>query len=187
MITNDDLIKIFNKFNKEFFENALPKPYSLEFKFNKSYLGKFRARLKYADGGECEIFVSSAWQLQDEEIENTILHEMVHEWQWLIGTSDKGHGPYFKEKANEIYIKSNGKYKITRSANIEGAICLKNKNCTAKEIYLITYYKDGEHMFAKSKSYDSLLYFKSWLPTSKNVSEVKFSNHIRILNFFSFA
>lgn len=52
-----------------------------------------------------------------DDIENTLIHEMCHYWQFIVNgiwkRSDDGHGEDFIEIAEQINAKSNGKIKIT--------------------------------------------------------------------------
>ena len=118
MLNEQQIRGLFDKLNKEFFNNALPQPNRIEFHFVKKYLGQFHYNRLYANHGTCVIRFSTAWQMTDFEVEKVLIHEMIHEWQWTVGHSDH-HGAWFKHKANEINRLTNNKYKIARLTSLE--------------------------------------------------------------------
>ena len=144
MLNEQQIRCLFDKLNKEYFFNSLPQPNRIEFKFVKKYLGQFHWDRLYSKGGTCAIRFSTAWQMTDFEIEKVLIHEMVHEWQWVVGHSDH-HGYFFKHKAEEINRLSGNKYEISRLTNIENKVCLKDRKQSSKryEGYVITYEKDS--------------------------------------------
>lgn len=129
-----DLLKIlFKKFNETFFHNTLPTP-KFRVATTKTRLGCFSynavKRVK-------EIMISDYYKVSMADIENTMLHEMIHLWEWEKYKKCT-HGKTFKNMANLISQLSNGKYIITRTTSRNGFTLSDNahhKVLTAKKTY----------------------------------------------------
>ena len=174
MLNEQQIRGLFDKLNKEFFNNALPQPRRIEFHFVKKYLGQFHPEGRYANHGTCVIRFSTAWEMTDFEVEKVLIHEMVHEWQWTVGHTDH-HGVWFKHKANEINYLTNNKYQIARLTRLENNTCLKvtRKNFTGGLI-LYTTKSRPDTTFAAICPYSSLIKIKTWLPKNKNIISTEF-------------
>ena len=115
-VTTDFIKSSFDKFNKEYFNGALVTP-TFEVSHCRRALGDFRRRNKYY-----RIRVSDYYIRSQREIEQTILHEMIHLYQSQFNCRDKSHGIDFKEKASDINCK--GGWCISRLTSTAG--CLVN-------------------------------------------------------------
>jgi len=84
-------------------------------KKNDCYVGVNRNNIYQTLGPVIAINIKYSRPLDD--IENTLIHEMCHYWQFVVNgiwkRSDEGHGEDFLEIAEQVYAKSNGKVKIT--------------------------------------------------------------------------
>lgn len=134
-VTIDFIKSSFDKFNKEYFNGALVTPV-FEVSHCRRALGDFRRRYKYY-----RIRVSDYYIRSQREIEQTILHEMIHLYQSQFNCRDKSHGIDFKEKASDINCK--GGWCISRLASTKGcqvnpkyAEVSRNKS---KESYIMVY------------------------------------------------
>lgn len=107
MYTTESLYSLFDKYNKEFFDNELPN-ITLEFS-NKIY-----ATLGYCDKDKNKIVISTlltAYIFGDSLIEDVLIHEMVHLWQLNYKIDEFGcHKKSFDEWAN--YIANESSHKI---------------------------------------------------------------------------
>ena len=113
-LTKEYIQERFIYFNREFFENSLPMP-SFEVSNTKARLGDFQ--VKYKNYRPIyRIRITNFYNLDENQCDTTIIHEMIHLWQAFNRTIDRGHGEDFKRKAKEICIKSSAKYKITRAS-----------------------------------------------------------------------
>lgn len=87
-------------FNAQYFENKLPKCIDFQIVNKKvNYLGK--ATNKFPD--PFLITLNGYYKLLELEWCNTLLHEMIHIWQFVT-LENSGHGKSFKDKAKEINI-----------------------------------------------------------------------------------
>lgn len=172
MLSIQQIENLFNVFNELYFENKLVKPVSFEYKFKKSFLGQFSWKGKYRNNGYSVIYISSAWEMTDFEIEKVLIHEMVHAWQWVNGLENDGHGRYFKMKARQINYATNFKYDINRVTNIENHVSLKDKNKTYKGAVIVY-----DHMLYPDKKLVAICPLKStWS------FKIGFKNHSKIKN-----
>lgn len=97
----------FQEFNSLFFGGTLP-PLPLRLSNSVSNLGAFVFPRKYKDSmprgaGECFMRISSRLDLPEIEVENTIIHEMIHYYIWCSRIKDDApHGKEFLKKMHEI-------------------------------------------------------------------------------------
>lgn len=94
-----DIKKYAVKANKTFFNNSLNLN-AIQFKTSSRMtktLGVFKVR-----NGRQSITLSTLLFNQKEEWLTTLVHELVHAWQWQTG-KPLDHGWSFKQKAREIY------------------------------------------------------------------------------------
>lgn len=125
--------EIINKFNPIFFDGIIPSNIPIIFFKSKKTLARVRMyRLSKIAALELN---TNATYYNEEEMENTIIHEMIHLYQLYTDCKDLAHGQDFKRIANYIDCASNGKYQITRlttSNNIEiekKSSSIKIENC----------------------------------------------------------
>ena len=98
MITIRQLQAHFNLFNEKYFNNSLP-VVDIKYCNSKSYVGIFNPNKN--KNGRFTIKISQYYELPIIEIENTLIHEMIHLWQWVNNYRDV-HGSSFIKKMNEI-------------------------------------------------------------------------------------
>ncbi|MCA1806505.1 MAG: SprT-like domain-containing protein [Actinobacteria bacterium] len=99
MVTTTDIKKYAIKANKTFFNDSLNLN-AIQFKISSRMtktLGVFKVR-----NGQQSITLSTLLFNQKEEWVTTLVHELVHAWQWQTG-KPLDHGWSFKQKAREIY------------------------------------------------------------------------------------
>ena len=179
MWTEKQIRAKFDEFNQLYFDNILPQPKTIEFKFVKKYLGQFHWSASYRlYNGEINpnaysiLRMSTAWQMTDFEIEKVIIHEMVHSWQWVVGHSDH-HGKWFKRKALEINAKTDWKYSIARKTAIANNTCLKGNKGKSSKCGLIFYTRYNQRYVAicPVKTINKI---KNWFPCCYGVENAKF-------------
>lgn len=107
MMTISQLENAFNEFNKFYFGGVLPKVI-IKYCNSKGYVGlfcppKYKTEL-------CTIKITKYYEMPNQSIEETLIHEMIHLWQYINGHYDY-HGKSFKEMMNKI--NAIGKHNIT--------------------------------------------------------------------------
>lgn len=107
-ITIPNIIKKFHYFNGLFFNNELKTP---NFRISTTHRQLGLCSIK---NGIPTISVSNYYDVQEEELENTLIHEMVHLYEWQK-FQRMTHKETFKAKALDIAKLSNNKYIITRT------------------------------------------------------------------------
>lgn len=92
-ITKTYLENKFNKYNNEYFGGKLIMP---TFRIINTYrrLGQYRGRTN-------TISISTYFDRDEKGFDQTLIHEMIHEWQWQT-YRHVDHGNTFKAKAREI-------------------------------------------------------------------------------------
>lgn len=94
------LIAKFNIFNAQCFGGSLP-PIALRINHARTRLGSFAvSRTRRTD---CRITLSDRFDLPADEVDDTLIHEMIHYWLHHNRLTDPTpHGPNFLAKMNEI-------------------------------------------------------------------------------------
>ena len=97
----------FREFNRQMFDGRLPEP-PVSITNAKTYLGvcayrkhrKWHGRLEYSD---FRIRISRRFDLPRDEIDDTIIHEMIHYWIGLNSPADMpGHSALFRRMMADI-------------------------------------------------------------------------------------
>ena len=108
MIPNVEYVKEkFREFNVRMFDGKLPEP-PIAITNAKTYFGvcafrkhrKWNGKLEYSD---FKIRISRRFDLPQEEIDDTIIHEMIHYWIGLFSPAGMpGHSPLFRKMMADI-------------------------------------------------------------------------------------
>lgn len=131
-VTTEFLANSFKVFNELYFNGELVTPI-FEVSHTKSALGDFRACNGFVYK-PFRIRVSDFYVREQKEIEQTLLHEMIHQYQKQI-CNDRGHGRIFKKKADEINRK--GGYSISRTTIVDN--CQTKSSNSFKEYNVAVY------------------------------------------------
>ena len=105
-------IKMFGEFNRTMFDNALP-PLPIQLSNAGRSLGMFvhprqRPQAGSPDTSGCSLRISTRLDLPEVDVENTIIHEMIHYYIWYFNIPDSSpHGPAFRRKMEEINRRHN--------------------------------------------------------------------------------
>lgn len=114
-ITKSFLTSKFNEFNATYFGGAIPMV-NFTFSKTKSNLGMY-----YRSTHTIRITTYYS-EITSHDVEEILIHEMVHAWQHATGNIDRGahyhHGPRFYQKAYEINAKSKGYFHISRCTKL---------------------------------------------------------------------
>lgn len=120
------ILKIwFNEFNAEYFDNKLSMP-TLQVKTCKSYLGKCYPSRRL-------IIISNFYNRPAHDIRQTLIHEMIHLYNWYFDSKYIGHGIPFKRKAREINNK--GDWGIARCCHITNEVKQTATAKSSKSVY----------------------------------------------------
>jgi len=97
----------FREFNRQMFRGKLPEP-PIVITNAKTYLGVCTYRNKFSWYGKLEYYdfklrISRRIDLPQEELDDTIIHEMIHYWIGLFSPADmRGHSPLFRKMMADI-------------------------------------------------------------------------------------
>ncbi len=135
----------FSEFNTLCFGDSLP-PIELRIGTARRALGSFRYPARYSAMkergiGECLITISNRFDMPQSEIEDTIIHEMIHYWIWLQRLDkEPTHGPSFRAKMNEINRRFGRKITIRHHSEED----ISNSDVAVRPHYLcVTHWQDG--------------------------------------------
>ena len=102
----------FRVFNRQMFDGKLPEP-PIMISNAKTYLGvcafrkhrKWNGRLEYSD---FKLRISRRFDLPQDEVDDTIIHEMIHYYIGLFSPADMpGHSPLFRKMMADINTRYN--------------------------------------------------------------------------------
>lgn len=96
ILSLQDLNKWFKEFNTKYFNGELKAPI-FSISNTKVALGDFKPM-----GNLSRIRISSFFKREIRGYQQTLIHEMIHLWQWQNKLTDRKHGYDFKRKAREI-------------------------------------------------------------------------------------
>ncbi len=97
----------FNEYNRDFFDGALP-PVRIELSNARTWLGLCTSRVRRRWDGRLERYdfrlrISTRLDLPESEIQDTIIHEMIHYYIWYNGIRDtSAHGKVFRSMMDRI-------------------------------------------------------------------------------------
>ncbi len=135
----------FKEYNDAFFGGELPE-LPIRLSNARTTLGCFVRPRNYPSSlergvGECHIRISVRLDYPELEVENTIIHEMIHYWIWFKRIKDSSaHGPHFRAKMTEINRLSGRDIGIShRTTKEEAASDLTHRN----NYICVTEWKDG--------------------------------------------
>ena len=131
----------FQRFNKLVFEGKLPTPCFMLSRA-RTFVGKFEARGKRDWMGRTHwnyvLRFSTAFDLPQEELEDTILHEMIH---FSLRVSDRRdatpHGPNFRAMMDTINVRFNRH--ITISHKSDGSSSLSSRRLSWHIVGVVTF------------------------------------------------
>ena len=164
MLTLDFIRENFEKINQKHFGNELMMP-RFEITHVKSYLGQYHWRYGY-DGrlfADSVIRISDMFDRTDEDIINTIAHEMIHLYirQNKLRDTRPHHGTLFYSIANRL--NREGGFHIARTDSVEGCGLRNNKG---KKFIVCCYFSSNLNSYFRfviNEKYinDYLLRFKN--------------------------
>lgn len=163
--TVSELQMWYNEFNAKYFNNVL-KPCPIHINNTKRSLGQFCRKTDWF-GTRCFIKISNYLDRPIKDIQNTLIHEMVHQWQWMT-YAKCDHGTTFKKKAQEI---NKDGWNIARCNSTEG--CEVN-NVNPNKIYNVCIFKNQNNYCKAVLASNKVDEFKRWIPTIKGVTDVYF-------------
>lgn len=162
--TVEDLKGWYVKYNYLYFKGQL-KQCPIYINHTKRALGLFHVVNRWTD--ECYIKISNYLDRPIRDVQNTLIHEMIHQWQWVnYGRCD--HGYTFKQKAKEI---NKDGWCIKRTNSTEG--CFANYVAPNKVYQICVFKRNGKYCKSVLAS-NKVDYFKTWVPSIEGISGLYF-------------
>jgi hypothetical protein len=111
-----ELTKAHERFNHQYFDGQLKEiPFRLSGRM-RSRLGEYSVNVRTGESLAITISRSHMRNEPWEEVEHTVLHEMVHQWQVESGLA-LDHGPQFRKKAREVGIQPSARRHLDSKAS----------------------------------------------------------------------
>lgn len=130
------LHRIFREANNTYFKGKLP-PVEIRIGRATTTLGKF-VHLKYPKErtpAGCHISISGYFDLPEQELADTLIHEMIHYYIWLFNVPDSStHGCNFRKIMNAI--NRDPKRNISVTGNVDRNLFPKKQRAMPREYYL---------------------------------------------------
>lgn len=113
------ITKKFDKFNVAFFEGKLTRPTTFKITLSEHTLGRCAVKMPvncYGIKGtpQTTISLSSYYNVSEEEMETTLIHEMIHLYQYQVLKEAMNHKDSFRRLSAKIAKMSEDKYVISR-------------------------------------------------------------------------
>ena len=180
IITINYLSEKFDKYNNLYFKGELIKP-KFEINNAKRALGCYVSN-RYKSIREFSVIkISKYYERTEHDIDNTLIHEMIHLYQHQFNCSDRGHGVIFKRECRRIN-KFGWQLERVDHTTYEVSVENKNKKLDLNKEYEVCYYKeknrDSYFIFVMSKN--NVINFKNYF--RRNNYEAKFfvSNNVKL-------
>ncbi|MBR1543616.1 MAG: SprT-like domain-containing protein [Muribaculaceae bacterium] len=143
--TREIVAEKFSKFNNLCFGGQLP-PIKVRMSNAKSFLGQLRYKTQRHSGGtnthyDYEMTISTCYDVELRELEDTIIHEMIHYYILINGIEDESsHGPVFRRIMKEI----NERYgRNVRLSQHRGSMQMKAGNMKRFSVLCVSTLPDG--------------------------------------------
>lgn len=138
----------FHKYNKKYFKGELIEP-NFSIINTKTILGRFKCRKSVYGTKIYTIEISKYYLRNEKQYDNTIIHEMVHQYIKQKGIKDNSsHGYYFKSIAAEINRDGWEIYRCNSMENVDIA----NENKKEYHIFIYRTRQGKYFLFASAKS-----------------------------------
>lgn len=170
--STDYIRQKFDEFNELIFGGKLP-PLTIRLSSARTFMGKLRyeKKRKFLGGWtykNYQLVISTRFDLSEQMIEDTVIHEMIHYYIMYRGLRDtSSHGPVFRNIMKEI----NEKYgrHVTVSVRLNDEI---QKKDTKKRCHLlcISHFKDGR-VGVTNAAHTRLHYLSEHLPHIPGVTD----------------
>lgn len=158
--------RMFQRFNGECFGGVLPEIAIVESRAAKA-LGQFVHPVRYPANkprgvGECEIRISSRYDMPQNEVEDIVIHEMIHYFIWfkkIVDTS--AHGDTFRTIMNTINTRHGRQISVRHRGSDEQYA---SDNKVRDNIVCVLHLSDGRRVFtvcAKSCIFELYRIFES--------------------------
>lgn len=158
------LEQTFSRFNEIIFKTPLPKP-EMHISSARSFLGQFRLEKKGFLGRKSiyHLTLSDRYDLPEEVLEDTIIHEMIHFYIFYNNFRDtSSHGEIFRTLMNEINSRFGRHITVSHRCTPDQ---LDSDNRKAHSIICLCTMTDGRQLICKvsqSKVFEIYGAFKEW-------------------------
>lgn len=170
--------KKFEEFNRLMFSGKLPK-IPVELSDAKTFLGQCVFKKRRKPFGKTELYdfrlrINTRVDLPEREIEDTIIHEMIHYYIGYNHLEDaSAHGPLFLSIMNEINRKFGRNLTVSYKSTKEQREQLKDKRSHYRVIAVVNFHDGRTGIKVLPRVLRSILYYYNNVLANKDISSIQ--------------
>ena len=169
----------FREFNQQFFNGTLP-DLPIELSDTKGFIGVCKYKKRKKEDGSIELYdfrlsINTRIDLPEEEIEDTIIHEMIHYFIGLNRLEDSSsHGPMFCHLMKTINEKYGRHITISHKGTKEEAEQAIDKRAKWHVIAIVTYFGGRKGIKVLPRIIERILAYYKGIGNASGVEKVEF-------------
>lgn len=169
----------FREFNQQFFNGTLP-DLPIELSDAKGFIGVCKYKKRKKEDGSIELYdfrlsINTRIDLPEEEIEDTIIHEMIHYFIGLNRLEDSSsHGPMFRHLMKTINEKYGRHITISHKGTKEEAEQAIDKRAKWHVIAVVTYFGGRKGIKVLPRIIERILAYNKGIGNVSGVENVEF-------------
>lgn len=177
-LTVDVIARKFRKFNDLMFGSVLPVP-EIRITEARTFLGKFVCRRIVMPGGrincrDFQIRISRSIPMSETELEDTLIHEMIHYYIAYCGVRDRtAHGPEFRRIMSRINRDFSRSIVISRRFDIGERDNMADMRCRQHVVAVVALNDGRTGLKVLPRVRDRILKFYNTLDGSSQVREIR--------------
>ena len=170
--------KKFEEFNRQMFGGRLPK-IPMELSDAKTFLGQCVYKKRRKASGKTELFdfrlrINSRADLPEREVEDTIIHEMIHYYIGYNRLEDaSAHGPLFHSIMNEINRKFGRNLTVSHRSTKEQREQLQDKRSHYHVIAVVRFHDGRTGIKVLPRVARSILYYYNNVLPNKDIASIQ--------------
>ena len=169
----------FREYNQLFFNGTLPE-LPIELSDAKGFVGVCRYKKRELEDGNVELYdfrlsINTRIDLPEEEIEDTIIHEMIHYFIGINRLEDSSsHGPMFQHLMKSINEKYGRHITISHKSTKEEAIQANDSRPRWHVIAVVTYFGGRQGIKVLPRIVERILAYNKGVKSAPGVEGIEF-------------
>ena len=169
----------FREYNQLFFNGTLPE-LPIELSDAKGFIGVCRYRKRKLDDGTVELYdfrlsINTRIDLPEDEIEDTIIHEMIHYFIGINRLEDSSsHGPMFQHLMKSINEKYGRHISISHKSTTEEAEQAVDTRPRWHVIAVVTYFGGRQGIKVLPRVVERILAYNKGVKSAPGVERIEF-------------
>ena len=169
----------FSEYNQQYFNGKLPE-LPIELSDAKGFIGVCRYKKRQLEDGSVELYdfrlsINTRIDLPEEEIEDTIIHEMIHYFIGINRLEDSSsHGPMFHHLMKSINEKYGRHITISHKSTKEEVEQAIDKRAKWHIIAVVTFFGGRKGVKVLPRIIERVLYYRKGVINTPGVESVEF-------------